>query len=174
MFFIKDIWEFFCENKKNLANQYLRVASFPECGAEIYITEEHGLPFFQVDVDERSEYEEAAKSKEDAENIYKKLLKIVIDDDVENDTAEGDEIASILTPSDVKRLEELDAATKSMLEIFIGVSAEDACFDKNEIAGLSANIAYLLSDTYGMAIRYPIIEEGEDGAPTVVQYPFEQ
>lgn len=176
MYIIEDVYGFFCEHKDKLANSLMRVAAFPECGVEIYITAENGYPSFQVDVDGKTEYEETASSQKEAEVIYRKLVGLVVDEPPENTMETPDDNAfdpAYLSEADVQRHEELNGATRELLEIFIGVSAEDAGFDTNEISGLAANIAYMLSDTYGLSVKYPIVDMGDDGAVFVMQYPFE-
>ena len=66
---VGEIRKFYNENRFALQSEYRLVADEAEVGAEVYITEEEGLPYFTVEVDGVVEYEAKASSEAESKRF---------------------------------------------------------------------------------------------------------
>lgn len=75
---VGEIRKFFNENRSDLVEEYRLVAEEPDAGVEVYITDEHGVPYFVVEVDGADEYEAKASSETEIEGVYSQLLNLYV------------------------------------------------------------------------------------------------
>lgn len=69
-----ELWEYFLKHKEKLENEFHLIASNEADGVEVYLTSEHGLPAFSVEVDGEEVYSIESHSKLDAEKIFDSIL----------------------------------------------------------------------------------------------------
>lgn len=153
----EDIWGFFWEHKEELSSKYLAVAEDEDAGIVIYMTEEGGLPYFQVEVDGSSEYEVETTSGDDAEESYKNIIKLYID---QSDEGFDDD--------DLDRLDDIHNAVEDMLNVMLEGNIEEFDIDENALEEIASIVEQYLADMYGVYVRHPI--EVED---KIIQYPFD-
>lgn len=156
---VDEIRKFYNENRFALQSEYRLVADEAEVGAEVYITEEEGLPYFTVEVDGVVEYEAKASSEAEIERVYSQLLNLYICE------AESDEI---LDAEDLDRLGEIHSATIDYLSVLLECEP-DECFDDDCIEEVASAFEEYLYYTYGFSIRHPIVDGNK-----VVQYPYSE
>ena len=85
---VDELWEYFAEHRASLLSNYHRIASNVEDSIEIYLTEEHGFPFFVVECDGEKVFETQTISALDAETTYEDLLTKYILPEVPTERAE--------------------------------------------------------------------------------------
>lgn len=159
-----EVWEFFQQNRKELAEKYLLVASSDDGEVEIYLTEENGMPFFSVEVNGECESEADSVSKANAENNYRELLSLFIDSDGSSELFDDDEL---------ERLNEIQAAAEDFLSVLIGCYPEEACIEYDEIDQIVDLVEKFMYEECGIPIYHPTIEEDEaTGTAQVVHYPY--
>lgn len=148
-----EIWSFFQEHRKELASKYMLVADNHDDAVEIYLTEEDGMPFFQVEVAGKCESEADSISKVNAENNYRELISLFI---------ECDRIGEILDTEDVERLDEIKAAAEDFLFVLLGCSPEEACIEDDDVDQIVDLVEEFLCEQYGIPIYHPTIVENEE------------
>lgn len=158
-----EVWEFFQQNRKELSEKYLLVASSDDGQVEIYITEENGMPFFTVDVNGECESEADCVSKVNAENNYRELIGLFLEDEA------GSEI---FQPDDLDRLDEINCAADDFIRVLIECSPEYACLEERDLDDIVSIVEQHLYDVYGISVRHPTIVENENGDAQVIQYPY--
>lgn len=157
---VDELWEYFSEHRKELANEYQVIASDTEQGVEIYIAEEGGFPCFSVEVDGKEVFREKTCSYLDAENTYDRLLTIYLYPDDEYDEYEPDD--------DDERVREITGAVEDLVTVLVGEHPEDAGISQQEIDEIASVVEQYLYDNLGFSVRHPTVLE--DGS--VIQYPF--
>lgn len=158
---VYDIWDFFIEHFDELGKKFLLVASFPEDGLNIYITEENGLPYFSVDLDGKTEHEVSTTSRAGAENTYRNLLNLFLE---ESDPEEVDEV---LSNEQLDRVEEILCAVEDLLTVLLECHPDEVGIEDGDLDDIASSIEELLFDEYKCSIRHPTEVDGE-----VVEYPF--
>lgn len=155
---VDELWDYFCDNRRELADNLHLIANDEEQGVEIYITEEKGFPAFSVEVDGEEVYTVNSCSYIDAEKIYDTLLTTYIypNSDYENIVDDDDE-----------RVREITGAVEDMLSTLLEADPCEAGISPQEIDEITSMIEEHLCDEYGFSIRHPTNVNG-----TVVQYPF--
>lgn len=156
---VGEIRKFYNENRFALQSEYRLVADEAEVGAEVYITEEEGLPYFTVEVDGIVEYESKASSEAEIEKVYSQLLNLYI---CETDSDE------VLDAEDLDRLGEIHSATIDYLSVLLECEP-DECFDDDCIEEIASAFEEYLYDAYGFSIRHPIVDGDK-----VIQYPYSE
>lgn len=158
------IWAFFQEHKKELSDNLLLVADNPDDGVEIYLTEECGMPFFQVEVMGECVCELDSVSKANAENNYQELLRAFI---------EPEDTGEIFTDEDLDRLDELQCGAEDFLQVLLEQSPEKAGLDEDDIEAITGLVEEYLYENFNIPIWHPMIVEDEHtGEPVIIRYPY--
>lgn len=158
----EDVWAYFQMHKKELAEVYNVIAEDGD-GTIVYITEESGYPYFLVEVNGITEYEDAGISADDAQKTYEHILELYV--------AEDDE-ESELSDEDEDRINQLQDITYDFLGVFLETDPEEYGIDFEEIDSFIDDFEEFFYDRYGIPIRRPRIVTREDGTAYVEQYKF--
>ena len=156
---VGNLWDYFCENRQDLKNNYHLIASDEEQGIEIYLTNEKGFPCFSVEVDGEEVYGAETVSVIDAENTYIELLNTYLLSDY-CDQTEAEE--------DDERVAEITRAVEAMLETLIEDDPYFVGMAPQEVDELISVIEEFLFDHCEISVRHPTYRDG-----VMVQYPFE-
>lgn len=155
---VDELWEYFLEHKKALANEYQLIASDEDEGVEIYIAEDRGFPCFSVEVDGKEVYNVKTYSYLDAEKTYDDLLSTYIyPDDDEEDYVSDDE----------ERVNEIIGSVEDMLTVMLDQDPAKAGISSQHIEEIASIVEEYLYENFGFSIRHPIEVDG-----VMVQYPF--
>lgn len=167
---VAELWDYFLEHRDELENEYQMIASNEEQGVEIYMTEEHGFPFFSVDIDGIEVQRSETCSCLDAENTYDQLLVLYIFDENEaegsnpNSYAEDEDEGYL---DDKDRVEEIVCAIEDLLYVLLEEDPIEAGISTNDIDEIASIVEQYLYDNHGISVRHPTNVDGK-----MVQYPF--
>ena len=118
---VDELWEYFAEHRASLLSNYHRIASNVEDGIEIYLTEEHGFPFFVVECDGERVFETQTISALDAETTYEDLLTKYILPEVPTESADEYQIEDDqdCPDQDEDRVDEIECAAEDFLLVLL-------------------------------------------------------
>lgn len=169
----ENVWSFYIENRRTLAQKMLLLAANDDLEASVYITDEDGLPQFYVfcgdDPIFQLEGHSAAECEETAKNLYEDYLS----DDQEALAVAEDSGKSKEEDTISKREDELDDAFGNLLEAISTADyyrrpdADNVCDDIKEL------VCEYLYRKYGISVYRPMYLEDEDGKDFYAEYPYE-
>lgn len=175
----QDVWNYFRQHKDELRTSMHVIARNEEYGVEITITEENGMPLFEVTADDYQCEEERASSENEclvmAERLYNEYLtERFLDDEIQCE--------SLLEQEDMisERETELDDAIIQLLDAVIdddsisvlqsnGTDLDNLCDD------LKDHILEYLARKHEMSsfIYRPMVLEDENRKDFFEEYPYE-
>ena len=152
-----EIRKFFVENKDRLSDEFMLVGTNESDGAEIYLTEENGLPNFSVEYDSETEYSETADSLDEIEAVYEEFVSSYICKEVMDD-------------EDTERVNNIFQYTTDYLSAMMECDPDDF-FDNIDVAVEEIALAFenFLYNEYGFSVRHPY-----DAGNGIVEYPCEE
>lgn len=156
---VDELWDYFCDNRRDLKENCHMIASDEEEGIEIYVTEERGFPCFSVEVDGEEVYYAETCSYIDAERTYRNILSTYI--------CPEEDFNNIDDSDDDERIREITGAVEDLVVVLIGEDPSSAGISGQEIDEIASIVEQYLSDQCGFSVRHPTLVGGE-----VVQYPF--
>lgn len=155
---VDELWDYFCDNRRELANEYQMIAGDEDQGVEIYIAEERGFPRFSVEVDGEEVYNVQTCSYLHAERTYDELLTTYIYPDADYEYAED---------GDSDRVLEITSAVEDLLSVLIEEDPLEAGITPGEIEEIASLVEEYLYDQCGFSVRHPTEADG-----VIIQYPF--
>lgn len=170
----EDVWKYFQNNKLKLGKTAEAIAENDEFGVVIYLSEERGLPMFEVDADGYQYHEESAVSandcRETVQMLYDKYLteKFLMDDD--------EEYESLLDIEDqiAERELELDDAVISFLDVVLDEDSSMLGAELDDIVeDVKDHICEYLARKHELPVRRPMILEDDDGDEFFEEYPYD-
>ena len=171
---VPELWDFFFQNRQTLADNYMLMADSPEELVEVYLTEEHGFPYFTIEINGVCEFKAGTVSREDAEGTYREILDLltpIAETCNSSDNEDGGD--EIFDDNDLSRLDEIDEAANEFLTQLLEYSPEELCMDQDDIDLFVSMVEEYLFETHGFQVRHPtIVEIGDGNDPIVIQYPF--
>jgi len=166
---VDELWEYFAEHRASLLSNYHRIASNVEDGIEIYLTEEHGFPFFVVECDGERVFETQTISALDAETTYEDLLTKYILPEVPTESADEYQIEDDqdCTDQDEDRVDEIECAAEDFLLVLLEQHPEDCGLDSTDIDEIVSMVEQHLFDRFGISVYHPVDVDG-----CTIRYPF--
>lgn len=165
---VDELWEYFAEQRANLAENYHRIATNEVDGVELYLTEERGFPYFVVEVDGKKVFETGTISALDAERTYDELLsKYILPDTPVDDDEYAVEDGMDDPDEDDVRVDDIECATEDFLRVLLEQHPEDCGLDDQDIDEIVSLVEQHLFDNFGISIYHPVVIDG-----VTVRYPF--
>ena len=171
-----DVWDYFQDAKSDLESHMHQIASNPEYGIDVYITENCGLPNIVVTADDTQVYEESAVNAHDCqktvEKIYddyltQKAIMSILGGDEEEPTAL--EVEDIIDEREI----ELDSAVYEFVMTAVqGAYIDDDAFD-DILEDCKEHFLEYLARKHCLPIYRPMMLEYEDGEEEISEYPYE-
>ena len=175
-----EVWSYFQKNKEKLESSMHEIASNPEYGVEIYVTEENGLPTIIVQSDDTEVYSEKTINPTDCnetvKKIYDNFLTIKALDflsDVKDYEDEGyDRLEREFIIDD--REIELDEAVYYLIDTVCDGKYSDYCIDEDIVNDIKEHFLEYLARKWGMPIYRPMYLEDADGEGEFYEeYPYD-
>lgn len=176
-----DVWGYFQDKKENLKSYMHQIASNPEYGVAIFVTEDSGLPSIVVTADNVQVYEETTVNEHDCEKTVDKiyddyLTSKVINSLVDNDDGESDDLTALEIEDMIdERENELDAAVYEFLMTVVqDAYIDDYTSDFDDIVeDLKEHFLEYIARKHGLPVYRPMMLEYEDGTEEMSEYPYE-
>lgn len=194
----EDSWAFFTQHKERLANKQIEIARNADTKTSVCITEENGLPVFNVYRNNAKRYSEPAVESDcraTLRDIYiNHLFPIVVCDrskeenggkDNKSEQQDNNQIACDLWetgPSETEdemeeREDELRMAVYDALSVFFLETPEVILGAKGLMDVLSDmvdDVCIGLAQNYGISVYRPVWKESDDGVDMVLdEFPYD-
>lgn len=175
-----DVWGYFQENKADLESHMHQIATNPEYGVEIFVTEDSDLPSIVVTADDVQLYKEIAVNERDCKETVEKIYDDYLTSKVVTLLSGSEDIDDYLTALDIddmieERESELDTAIYELvLTAMQGSYYDDYTSDFDDILeDCKEHFLEYMARKHGLPIYRPMILEYDDGTEEMSEFPYE-
>ncbi len=185
-----EVWQFFAKNRKRLKDETVLVAENKDTKYAVYLTEEKGLPLFEVYRGDQKLCEESAVSQDDSTAVAKRLyvkylLPVSVDgggerfDDVPEDPEEDEprpKTRQEIEDEMYERDDELLQATYDYLETVLGTPRESVDdLMGSDVADFLDRVCEILAMDFGVSVYRPMYLINDDtGGEYYEEYPYSE
>lgn len=176
-----EIWDFFQNNKKRLKKEMVLIAENEETEYALYLTEDDGLPMFNVcKGDGEPEYEEGAVNKNDCTDTAQRccanyLMPVTVRSRRRYGGALEQEQEEIIENREWELL-------FAMADFLMTVTKDDTCSDGSDyvdtygadvVQDILDELLPVLAEEHGLAVYRPtMMDDEETGEEVFVEYPY--
>ena len=172
-----EIWDYFQQNRSEMANRLHLIAGNWEYGTSIYVTETNGLPEIVVFMDNSVVEEESCATAADCREIAEDLYETYLTVKAVSAALKDNRCSERLMDQDLmidEREDELDSAFDDLLLIILGDDFYPLHDEIDEIKeDLKDHVCEYLARKFGIDLYRPMYLEDESGMEFFEERPYD-
>lgn len=174
-----EVWEYFQTHKEDLEKHMHLIASNPEYGTEVYITEDTGFPNIVVTADGQQVYERVTISDVDCNKTVEEVYSKYLTANAVFELTDAEDYLYADANDDVEEIinEREDALYGAVYDFLSLASDEYFDFDSPDVDDIiedcKEHFLEYIARKHGVRVYRPMVLEYNDGTEEVSDFPYE-